>query len=149
MNHLFDTQPIKGLKPDGRIERRGRPLKTDAHGRRICTTCSAPVNQEGKYDKAKVRKSAFEEAIEIVRAHEFEAGKRYDEVSVYRMPDDDRGTEEWAFHAGGIISDGFTSDTEAEYAAVKAWLRAEIAILIDSLSSLQSPAEPGKETTES
>jgi hypothetical protein len=44
MTSLFDNQPVKGLRPDGKIERRGRPKLTDEQGHELCSMCRQPKN---------------------------------------------------------------------------------------------------------
>lgn len=57
MTTLFDNQPVKGLRPDGKIERRGRPRLRDAQGNELCHTCKQPKNAAEL-----ARKTALEEA---------------------------------------------------------------------------------------
>jgi hypothetical protein len=49
MNPLFETGPIPGLKPDGHIERRGRPKHE------TCPYCSAPRDWEKRIQDERAR----------------------------------------------------------------------------------------------
>lgn len=53
MSPLFDTAPIRGLKPDGRIERRGRPKLRDEKGHELCTLCKHRFDREGEIKEAR------------------------------------------------------------------------------------------------